>query len=149
MGKKGGVFGKVALILGFLAFQLHMITMPFGKYRVISTNNACDDPKAADDAVLALLVIDFLVLMTCCILLFLMNFSGMGDSKIILFITMIGLFTAAVFGVIGVSIFEGCNRGENDNSGQSIMPFTTTTYISAAGFALLSGIFLIVEMCCG
>lgn|SRR6218665_1256783 len=89
---KGGVFGKLGLVLGFLAFQLHMITMSFAKYRVGGT--ACDDPEAADDAVVAMLVITFLVLICSCILLFLMNFSGMGDSKIILFITMAALFAA-------------------------------------------------------
>lgn len=146
---KGGVFGKLGLVLGFLAFQLHMITMSFAEYRVIGNPDACDDPKAADDAVVAMLVITFLVLICSCILLFLMNFSGMGDSKIILFITMAALFAAGAMGVIGVSIYEGCNRGKNENSGKSIAPFTTTTYISAAGFAILSGVFLIVEMCCG
>lgn len=92
---KGGVFGKIALVLGFLAFQLHMITMSVGKYRVgtIATS-PCDDTKAADDAVLAFLIIDFIILISCCILLLLMNFSGMGDSKIILIITIIGLFAA-------------------------------------------------------
>lgn len=104
---KGGVFGKLGLVLGFLAFQLHMITMPFGDYRIGhsdpgngngnqgSGNDAgCDDPKAADDAVMAMLVITFILLLSCCILLLLMNFSGMGDSKIILFVTMAALFTA-------------------------------------------------------
>lgn len=94
---KGEIFGKIALVMGFLAFELFMLTMPFGQYRVTIDKNSgnCDDPNAADDAVLAFLLITFFLLLGSSILLLLMNFSGMGDSKIIMIITFLALLVAS------------------------------------------------------
>lgn len=91
---KGEIFGKIALVLGFLAFELFMLTMPFGQYRVLEDRTNCDDYEAADDAVLAFLLITFFLLLGSSILLLLMNFSGMGDSKIIMIITFLALLVA-------------------------------------------------------
>jgi len=120
--------GKVALVLGSLAFQMHIFSMAMSNFRLSTI-------ASEDNAVQAFLIIAYLLFLACFILLLLMHYSELNGNKMVEIIVAILLLAAAVCVIIGIAIFG--NRLQNQTSPYPMTVYSTATICGGAAGVLI------------
>jgi ABC-type multidrug transport system permease subunit len=126
--------GKVALVLGSLAFQMHIFSLAMtGSFRV--ANNVGED-----NAVQAFLIIAYLLFLACFILLLLMHYSDLNGNKMVEIAVAVMLFCAAASVIIGMAIYG--NRG-----GSGSAPYPLTVYTTGTICGIAAGVLILLKTC--
>lgn len=119
---------KGALIFGFLAFQLHVLTM------AVTSNDWHTDNDKFDKTAKAFLAIAYLLFAADFVLLLIVNFTKEGGNRIIVIVTAVLPFVAAALVIIAVSLYNIYYT----------VAFPTTTYVIGALSGVFAGILLLL-----
>jgi len=130
--------GKLALLLGTMAFQLQAIT-------IFITNQTFGNTITSNgQAVLAMNIIAFLALLVAEILLAEVHLVGVRFCGTFLDImAMILLFGGGACILIAIAIF---GSDSSTNAFNATYPFTT--FCTAIAASIIAGIFVLLDACC-
>lgn len=142
---KGTDLGKVALVFGMMAFQLHILTMTASNFYVVQPDLARQYHR--NNVVLAFIIIAYLLYIISLLLLLVLSYSNLRGNKALSGVTAAILFIAASSVIVGLAVFDAETYPYRYNVSSKFSSYTTTTFVTAAASGYASCIILFVSMC--